>query len=376
MKLKEINKKEFFDFCSTHQTNNFHQTKEWAEYKRLEGWHTYFVGLDHNGQIKAASLLLSKEIPIIKRRVFYAPYGFIINYKDLELVRSFSKHVKEFISSKKGVFVKINPYLSIKELDNNGNYIQGGYDNEKCLDVLKSLGYIKMDKYLDPIMFYKLDIENKNIDDILNNAEQEVANTIITNEKKGIYSRDIDPNEYGKVINIIYNNSNSINHIGNNIKEFLQIFGEDKHVNVKILEMDIDKYLENATTDTEKKEAKDFEYNYGHKVIVGCVISVCYKDEVTTVCSLIQDKFKDMLIQYSINYEVIKWAIENNYKIYNFGPIDNNIDDSNKLYQTYKGFNGNIVKLLGEFDLVINTFIYKQYYKYCKSKNKTINDLK
>ena len=80
--------------------------------------------------------------------------------------------------------------------------------------------------------------------------------------------------------------------------------------------MNIDKYIENAKTDTEVKEAKEFEYNYGHKVIVGCVISVCFGNEVTTVCYAVQDKFKDMLIECSINYEVIKWAIENNYEIY------------------------------------------------------------
>ncbi len=375
MKLKEINKKEFFDFCNTHQTNNFHQSRQWAEYKRLDGWHTYFVGLDQNGKIKAAAMLLSKEIPVIKRRVFYAPYGFIINYKDLELVRSFTKHITEFINNKKAIFVKIKPYLSLKELDNNGNYIQGGYDNSKCIDVLKSLNYIQMDTYLEANTFYKLNIKDKSYEDILNNMDETLKNTIISNEVKAIYSRDIESNEFDKIINIISNSSNKINHIGNNIKEFLQIFSDDKNVNVKVLEMNIDKYIENAKTDTEVKEAKEFEYNYGHKVIVGCVISVCFGNEVTTVCYAVQDKFKDMLIECSINYEVIKWAIENNYEIYNFGAIDDNLEN-NKLYQRYKGFNGNVVKLLGEFDLILNTFIYKQYYKHCKKKNITMNDLK
>ena len=191
MKLKEINKKEFFDFCNTHQTNNFHQSRQWAEYKRLDGWHTYFVGLDQNGKIKAAAMLLSKEIPIIKRRVFYAPYGFIINYKDLELVRSFTKHITEFINNKKAIFVKIKPYLSLKELDNNGNYIQGGYDNSKCIDVLKSLNYIQMDTYLEANTFYKLNIKDKTCEDILNNMDETLKNTIISNEVKAIYSRDI-----------------------------------------------------------------------------------------------------------------------------------------------------------------------------------------
>ncbi len=375
MRLKEINKKEFFDFCSKQSTNNFHQSRQWAEYKRLDGWHTYFVGLDQNGKIKAAALLLSKEIPIIKKRAFYAPYGIIINYKDLELLRSFTKNIKEYLKEKKALFLKIKPYLSIQELDNSGNYIQGGYDNRKCIDILRSLNYIEMDNYVDSNTFYKLDIKNKSAEDILNNMDNATKDTILTNEKKAIYTRDIDSSEFDTIIEIINNSSNKVNFIKKNISEFFEIFNEDKLLNIKLLEIDIDKYMKSAQTKAEFEEAKQLEYEFAHKVIVGCIVSICYGKEVTTICSIIQDRFKDMLMQYNMYYEVIKWAIDNNYELYNFNAINSYLNNENELYQLYKGFNGNIVKLLGEFDLIFNTFIYKQYYKYCKRKNITINDL-
>ncbi len=375
MKLKEINKQEFFDFCSTQPTNNFYQSREWAEYKRKDGWHTYFIGLDQNGKLKAAALLLSKEIPIIKKRAFYAPYGIIANYKDLELLRSFTKNIKEYLDEKKALFLKINPYLSLKELDNNGNYIQGGYDNEKCIDILKSLGYIQMDTYSDFNTFYKLDIKNKSSEDILNNMDEVIKDTILTNEKKAIYTRDAENSEINQIIDIIKNSHYKVNFIKAYFNDFLQIFNEDKLLNIKLIEMDIDKYKKNASTEKEFEEAKQLEYDYGHKVILGCTISICYGKEITTLCSAIQDKFKDTLVQYNMYYEMIKWGIENNYEIYNFNAIDSELDEGNRLYQLYRGFNGNVVKLLGEFDLIFNTFIYKQYYKYCKRKNITINDL-
>ena len=128
MKLREINKKEFSDFCKNNPTNNFFQSKEWAELKRLDGWHTYFLGLDQNGKIRAVTLLLSREIPIIKKRIFYAPRGFIINFKDLELLRVFTKEIKKFIKEKKGIFLRIDPNFPLKQLDINGNYVQGGYN--------------------------------------------------------------------------------------------------------------------------------------------------------------------------------------------------------------------------------------------------------
>ena len=43
MKLREISKKEFEDFCDDVQEKNIFQSKEWAEVKRRFGYHTYFV---------------------------------------------------------------------------------------------------------------------------------------------------------------------------------------------------------------------------------------------------------------------------------------------------------------------------------------------
>ena len=50
MKLREISKKEYEDFCDDVQEKNIFQSKEWAEVKRRFGYHTYFVGLDQSGK--------------------------------------------------------------------------------------------------------------------------------------------------------------------------------------------------------------------------------------------------------------------------------------------------------------------------------------
>ena len=58
-----------------------------------------------------------------------------------------------------------------------------------------------------------------------------------------------------------------------------------------------------------------------------------------------------------LHYEMIKYAINNGYKYYNLYEIGNITDDNNKLKNSYnykKNFGGEVVELVGEYDLVID----------------------
>ena len=65
--------------------------------------------------------------------------------------------------------------------------------------------------------------------------------------------------------------------------------------------------------------------------------------------------------QYLIQYEMLKFAKENNYKKYNFLGIKGNFDPKDEDYGVYKfkkGFGGHVEEYIGDFDLPINVFYY------------------
>ena len=79
---------------------------------------------------------------------------------------------------------------------------------------------------------------------------------------------------------------------------------------------------------------------------------------------------------YSVHFEGIKYAVENNYERYNFYGITGDFREENPLYGLYlfkKSFGGTVVELIGEFDLIINKplyYLYKRSYNlYHKLKN-------
>lgn len=57
---------------------------------------------------------MQKHLPL-NYSYFYAPRGFIIDYNDEELVKEMTKKVAEFAKKKKGIFVKIDPDIVIKD---------------------------------------------------------------------------------------------------------------------------------------------------------------------------------------------------------------------------------------------------------------------
>ena len=96
MKLEILTVKEFTDWAINNEEITFHQTKEWADLKKRNGWNSYYVGLKDKGIIKAASLILAKEIPVIKKKMFYAPRGFLIDYHDSLIMKAINVHFQHF----------------------------------------------------------------------------------------------------------------------------------------------------------------------------------------------------------------------------------------------------------------------------------------
>ena len=97
MKLTEISKEEFKKFADKHPQITFHQTKEWANLKKKNNWKSYFVGLKDKNKIVAAALLLGKELPFIKKNMFYSPRGFLIDYNNFELLKIFTDQIKKYV---------------------------------------------------------------------------------------------------------------------------------------------------------------------------------------------------------------------------------------------------------------------------------------
>lgn len=372
MKLKDINKKEFEDFCKQQECDNFFQSKYYAEIKRLEGYHTYFVGLEDNGRILGATLLLAKQISIFKKREFYAPRGFIIDYKNFDLLKEFVTQLVEYVKLKKGVFIKINPLITLQDRDKKGKIIEGGNNNIKIVEELKNLGWHQESNELlypkEENILYTLDLTNKTYEELFENFSDNMKTMIRKNENMGISTRKIDKTNISRLIDILDGSSYVSDHLlinHGNYQEISNILTNHDILDITVAELDIDKYTEYINSinseDKEKKIeiAKKLQYEYGHKVLLGLILGVIYNNKYYVLTHAINKTIEDFDSLISLYSETIKECSEKEITTYSIYEIGNNIEN-NKMLEKIKGFNGNIVELIGEFNYIIDERYYKK----------------
>lgn len=390
MRLIQINKKEFFMFCKESPLDNFFQTKEYAEIKRKDGYHTYFVGLEDSGKLRAAALLLSHEFSFARKRVFTCPRGFILDYRDFDLVNLFTKEIIEYIKRKNGIFLRINPCLMLKERNENGEIVPFGMNNTKCINNLLKAGFneINEEEYKEPKYVYQINLKGKNNDELYNSIDDKIRYNLDRNEKIGISTKKLDKDQVDRFIDILKNSPNGINFFASNARNYknlVSILSNYNMVDIINAELDIDKYLEvtlqslkNASNNKELADKiqsqlsaiKDLQYKYGHKVILGTLLSVYYNEKYLTLCIASMDKFKNYDPNSTLIYESMKYAKKRGATQYILYGLQHNLEDPDNLVNYYKNFNGKVIEFIGEFDYIINNFYYQKYLRKQDKKNR------
>lgn len=424
MKFIELTEEEFTKFEEKHIYGSFYQTIKWAKLKKTNGWDSFYVGIKDNNKIIAGALLLRKRV-LSKLSIIYSPRGFLIDYSDMDTLTLFTKGIKKFAKEKKAFFVKIDPYVIYKERDINGDIVENGIDNSKMISNLKSLGYkhygFKLEGNLQPQYAFVLYLKNKTIDELEKNMETTTKQMIRKNEKMGIKCREIELKDLEKFTDVMKDTAKRRGFIDrpySYYKDMFNIFGDD--IKILLSEINLDNYLSILTKDLEnaEKDLKDKNQKLnlenankkkinnqikeiqviidsinkkinktkaliekeGNNLILGGLMFMIHNKEILSLFGGAYGEYRDFMPAYSLNYDMIKYALENGYEKYNFYGINNYKDPKNEMYGLYdfkRGFGGVVEEYLGEMDLIISKFwffMYKKVYDgiYVKLKNMKI----
>ena len=103
---------------------------------------------------------------------------------------------------------------------------------------------------------------------------------------------------------------------------------------------------------------------YGENPLISAGLYLSYGDQVVYLLGASYKEFMNYGAQYLMQYKMIEYAKQNNYKKLNFYGIDGDFSKESKHYGLFdfkRGFNADVVELIGEFDLVANRFYYYTY---------------
>lgn len=406
MELVNLEKEEFIEFSKNFPNSMFFQSPNWINVKKDNGWTGEMIGLKENGEVKAATILLYKRVQFIRRNMVYAPRGFLLDYNNLELLSLFVSKVKEYLKSKKALFLKINPYVIYQEHDINGEVIEGT-KNDKVIGKLKELGfkhqgfYITMDdkKDLEPRWLSVLNIKDKTSDELFKNMRSTTRWSIRNSEKnslkiieckkedlkefKALMQHTADRREftdrplsyyenmYDSLINdnlvkVLLVEINFKELLDKTKKEFNDLTSKIEKIKDNLKREGELKELESQIPSFEKriKDLEDYKEEYGDSKIIAGGLYMLYGRQLVYLFGASYKDFMKYNSQYLLQWEMIKYAIENKYDTFNFYGIDGDFSKESKnfgLIDFKRGFGCDIIELIGEFDLVLNKPLYKLY---------------
>ena len=403
--LEKLTDKEFNEFAKGHPQSSFFQSSYWGDLKEHNGWRKHLVGIKQSGNIVAATLLLSKVIPVLKKNMFYAPRGFLLNYEDSEQIKLFCEEIKKYVKEQRGIFIKINPLIPFRERDVDGNIIDSLKNNKKIVDTLNELGYqhIGFDEAipnLEPRFISVLEIENKTTDELLKDMRATTRWSIKNSYKNSLRVIEAKKSDLPKFKELMKHTSERRGFIDRPLSYYENMYDAfHKSENIKILLVELDcngqinkykedieniqqrlkqaekskkkkegqiKELTSEINSIEKKleEVKKQKKEYGSKVIVAGGLYMLFGQQIVYLFGASLKPFMKYNSQYLLQWEMIQYAVDHHYQNFNFYGIEPAFHRDHPMYGLFdfkRGFNAKPVELIGEFNCVVDPKGYKRY---------------
>ena len=393
MKFQEITEKEYREFWENHPLKTFLSAPEISKLREKSNWTTYYVGVKEEKKLVAATMLLSHKRHFGKYE-FYSPRGYLLDFKNKELLEFFTNELKKYIKDKKGYVLRIDPYVIYKERDIDGNIVEDGIDNSDVVNNLQSFGFkkVKTENMEQVGWMFSLNLDGKTEEQILKEMKPNTRNTIRKAEKFGITVNEISYDELDRFQNIMVETGERKGFGVRKLsyfQEMYKLFHDKNEVKYFITELDLNAYIKRLEEEKQEKEEKlnslsDAKYNDGQKknltneiasidkriidsnkikeesgkdvITLSGSMFMLIKPEVIYLSSGNYEEYMKFNSQYLIQWELIKYGIENGFKKHNFYGIPANINEHPKDYGIYefkRGFNGVVEELIGEFALPI-----------------------
>lgn len=397
MTLKEISEEEFEKYAKTSPYRTFMQTKEVGKLRELNGWESYYLGLYNNKEIVGATLLVGKKRHFNKYE-FYAPRGPLVDYNDKDTLEIFLNLLTNFVKEHKGYVLRIDPYVLNKERDGFGKEKENGFNNASIIGTIKKQGFklVPLNEREQVSWMYVLDIKDKTEDEVLKNMKPNTRNTIRKTLKNGIEIIELEKKDLKEFYKIMEETGKRKGFAIRSLKYFenmYDLFKPNNEIKYLITKLDLDKHIKLLTDEKKSKEeelsnlkeskyndgkrkalnetlnginkrikeAKEIKEKHGKVITLSGSMFIMTNPEVIYLSSGNYEEFMMHNSQYLIQWEMIKYAIENGFEKYNFYGIPATFDKNDKDYGIYgfkTGFNGYVEELIGEFEISTSPIYY------------------
>lgn len=314
------------------------QTPEIANLREQNGWMPYYFAVKQDEKILAVTMAVAKPT-FLGKSLYYTPGGPLMDLEDTRLTNFFFKHLKQFIKTHNGYVLRIDPYYELIQRDRDGQIVPDGFNHKKALNNLAKFGFKTISDSDQPKYLFALDIDGRTPDELLASFKRNTRNHIRKAEKMGVKVRELKKSE----LNV------------------LKQITESTSIRRGFADRPLSYYEQMYDLFSPKDEVK-FIVAEADKTPLSAAMFMTYGNEIIYLFSGSDEKYmKEYNAQYLIQWHMIKYATEHHFKRYNFYGIQGLPDPNAKDYGVYnfkKGFGGQVIELIGTFDLPLSPLYY------------------
>lgn len=408
MELRELTNDQFEEFIKSRKVSSMYQSVEYGLTMNNQNYKTLYLGLEDENEIKAASLILIEKYNMFKYAL--APRGFIIDYDDTELLKTFTNLLKKFLSKKHIMAIKINPMIikskynpKMKDIKEENNY-------EDLFNELTKLGYFHLgyNNYFEGLKprFESIISINKSINELFQSVSKNFKTKIKKANFQGIkiYKGGESDLEY------LYNQAKEKYPRGlNYYQDAYHYFSKNNKVDLYYAKIDTKAYLQSvqvayqnqvekcnmANSQVFKNRGKDNNKAINKKLYEENILNTL-KNELVYATNLLRDKpegivlasaliirhqkcaylymdgydpeYKKFNAKHLLIWKLIeKYSLEKYRKFSMGGIISFYLNDKEKnkqfkgLNEFRLGFGATGYEYAGDFELKTNKFLYFSY---------------
>ena len=325
--IKREQAAEFDAFVKSHYKASFMQGSPWAGVKKNWQWRGV-ISRGEDGKIDGTMALLIRKVPGMPYSLMYSPRGPVCDPHDRAMV-------KKLVDAAVEVGKEFNAYVLTMDTDIK-------VEDTEFANLVKSLGFpvdstTQSFETIQPRFVFRLDVEGKTEDEVFGAFASKHRYNIRVAKKKGVEVKICGP-EAAEDFHKIMIETGKRDDFGIRSTEYfrsiLENFGEDARI-----------YLA----------------YYEGQPIAGS-LAIHYGDKVWYLYGASSNEHRNVMPNYLVQWEMIRWAIETGCRIYDFRGVSGYLDESNPLYGIYrfkKGFSGELTEFIGEMNLVIKPFAFQ-----------------
>ena len=405
MEIKELTNDEFNRFVSKYSLSSMYQSVEYGLVMNNQKYEPLFVGLINDiGDIVAASLLLIEKLG--QFQYAYAPRGFLIDYTNKELLKSFTSEIKKFLKKKSVIAVKISPLIARNKFTPSLNITLANPSYDVIFNNLKilkyyHLGYNNNFEAFKPRFVALANLES-NSNKMFNLLSEDIKEKIHECDLAGIRiykgseenlnfvyedlrEKKEKSKEYVEDVYKFFNNTGKaeVYYAKLETKIFLVNTRTEYQKQVNICSEITDELFQNQGKSNndiiQKKIAEENKLqelknqlvyatnllrNNPDGVVVASTLVIKHNNQIYVTLDGENEEFKYMHPKNILIWKLMEKYAAEGYKEINLGGITNpnNDNDEYKGLNEFKlGFNGSCIEYAGDFELITHAPLYLLY---------------